>query len=418
MNYSLGNMLSRGGSLNANGLSLDLQFATDKSLTARKGPTPIFTRASTGTFIGSNGLIQSAAINAARFDHDPITLACKGLLIEESRTNILTGNSQDLSGSGWTGLGLANNDPLIADPRGTVGGVYYVTLNERLCSFNGSGTVMCLSFFAKQRTGGGTGVTIQVFQNTTPSAINLGTQLFLFTGTMTPATNFTSLTRTEYPNGWYRFTAVLTAPSGSFNSSARIDIEGAISSNYTWGFQVEAGAFPTSYIPTITGSVVRSADVCSITGSDFTGMYNQSEGSVFVKGSSSGRGAGTFGTASFFFDVALNTNNRISFIATSGTVRPEINSSSVSNYLPTGKTYTSNTIISSSLGIRNGETSSAFLDNSAYTGGTNLLLTAPSVTSFNIGRASSNTNFCNGHIQSVRYFKKRLADAKLQALTV
>jgi hypothetical protein len=60
MKYALGNMLNGGGGLNPDGLSLDLQFAADKTLTARRGPTPDFTRGSTATFVGSDGLIQSA----------------------------------------------------------------------------------------------------------------------------------------------------------------------------------------------------------------------------------------------------------------------------------------------------------------------------------------------------------------------
>jgi hypothetical protein len=48
-----------------------------------------FTRSTTATFVGSNGLIQSAAINAPRFDFDPVTLAPKGFLIEEQRINLL-----------------------------------------------------------------------------------------------------------------------------------------------------------------------------------------------------------------------------------------------------------------------------------------------------------------------------------------
>ena len=48
-----------------------------------------FTRTTTATFVGSNGLIQSSAINAPRFDYNPTTLAPLGLLIEEQRTNLL-----------------------------------------------------------------------------------------------------------------------------------------------------------------------------------------------------------------------------------------------------------------------------------------------------------------------------------------
>jgi hypothetical protein len=46
--------------------------------------------------------------------------------------------------------------------------------------------------------------------------------------------------------------------------------------------QLEAGAFPTSYIPTTTAAVTRSADVASITGSAFSSWYRQDEGTVFA----------------------------------------------------------------------------------------------------------------------------------------
>ncbi|WP_230683674.1 hypothetical protein, partial [Streptococcus pneumoniae] len=47
-----------------------------------------FTRASGATYIGTDGLLQLAASGAPRFDYDPIKLACRGLLIEEARTNL------------------------------------------------------------------------------------------------------------------------------------------------------------------------------------------------------------------------------------------------------------------------------------------------------------------------------------------
>lgn len=48
-----------------------------------------FTRSSTATYVASSGLLTSAATNAPRFDYDPVTLAPKGLLVEEQRTNLL-----------------------------------------------------------------------------------------------------------------------------------------------------------------------------------------------------------------------------------------------------------------------------------------------------------------------------------------
>ena len=63
--------------------SLNLDFAKTKAL----DPRVTFTRASTGTFVGANDLIQTAASGAPRFDHNPATGESLGLLVEEARTN-------------------------------------------------------------------------------------------------------------------------------------------------------------------------------------------------------------------------------------------------------------------------------------------------------------------------------------------
>ena len=410
ISFGLGLSLARagGGTLNPDELSLDLAFALDKTLAARQGPTPTFTRASTATFVGSDGLIQSAAINEPRFDHDPITLVSKGLLIEESRTNVLNGNSENLSGSGWAGAGVANNDPLIADPTGTVGGVYYVTVSEKICNFNGSGNVMCISFFAKQRSGGGNGVTIQIFRNTTAPALSLGTQTFLFTGTMIPSSNFSSLTRTEYPNGWYRFTAFVTAPSGAFNSSARIDIEGAVSSNYTWGIDIGAGSFSTSYTPTIDAPLTRSADVCSITGADFTSFYNQSEGTMLVNAVTPASGDRTV------LSTDDNTANEMIRLRTEGT-NPlfKVTDGGSEVVAIDAGTVTANTAFKLAGAYKLDDFASSISGGAAVTDTSGTL---PTVDRMRIGEGQGG-NTMRGHIARIQYFRKRLSNAKLQTLT-
>ena len=48
-----------------------------------------FTRSTTGTYLGSDGLLKSAAIDEARIEYDAEG-NCLGLLVEEARTNLLT----------------------------------------------------------------------------------------------------------------------------------------------------------------------------------------------------------------------------------------------------------------------------------------------------------------------------------------
>jgi hypothetical protein len=58
--------------------------------TASLDPRVTFTRAgNTATVTNSSGYVVPINADLPRFDYDPITLVCKGLLIEESRTNVL-----------------------------------------------------------------------------------------------------------------------------------------------------------------------------------------------------------------------------------------------------------------------------------------------------------------------------------------
>jgi hypothetical protein len=75
----------------------------------------------------------------------------------------------------------------------------------------------------------------------------------------------------DFPNR-KNYTFTPTAGSSTFTVSG--DVKFA---------QLEAGAFPTSYIPTTTTSVTRNADVVSMTGTNFSSWYNASEGAFMVE---------------------------------------------------------------------------------------------------------------------------------------
>jgi len=75
--------------------ALDLLFAQNQSLVDVVSGQPLVTlsRASSGTFFDSAGVLQTASTNAPPFDHNPETGESLGLLVEEARTNHIRNNT-------------------------------------------------------------------------------------------------------------------------------------------------------------------------------------------------------------------------------------------------------------------------------------------------------------------------------------
>jgi hypothetical protein len=93
----------------------------------------------------------------------------------------------------------------------------------------------------------------------------------------------------SYGNGWYR--CIISKAASSANEIVRInmlptatfaDFAGdGTSGIYVFGAQYETGSVATSYIPTTTGTVTRSADVISVTG--VAGLIGQTEGTMYAE---------------------------------------------------------------------------------------------------------------------------------------
>ncbi len=60
-----------------------------------------FTRTGSASRVNASGLVESVSADTARFDYDPVTLACKGLLIEVTRENVIT-NSANWNAASWS----------------------------------------------------------------------------------------------------------------------------------------------------------------------------------------------------------------------------------------------------------------------------------------------------------------------------
>jgi hypothetical protein len=210
----LGNQL---WDLAGNRPSLDLPFADNKSLVdATTGANLVdFTRASSGTFVGSDGLIKTAATNAPRFDHDPTTGESLGLLVEESRTNLLL-QSEEFDDAAWMKARVTVTANAVAAPDGTTTAEKMIanTANDSHFLFQGgsfvSGVEYVLSVFAKKEEWDfiRLGFPSDRFAGSGRSAcfdLNNGTVGDTQSGVTASIVNFN--------NGWYRCSIKATANS-------------------------------------------------------------------------------------------------------------------------------------------------------------------------------------------------------------
>ena len=271
--------------------TLDLAFAATKAL----DPRITFTRASTGTYVGSNGTLRTAGINEARFDHSPLTLESLGLLVEEARTNLLV-RSEEFENVAWTPSNAATPTANIAvAPNGTLTADKIIT-NNGLSSglvFQtfalSASTTYTFSAYAKAVEWGWT-----TLQLRGPENVSAGAWFDLTNGSVGTIDAGVSATIQAVGNGWYRCAVTKTTSTGVSTSRQRIYTTNAnsvfttgdgTSGIYVWGAQLEEGAFPTSYIPTTSATATRAADVASITGSNFSSWYRQNAGTFFWSGS-------------------------------------------------------------------------------------------------------------------------------------
>jgi hypothetical protein len=299
--------------------SLDLRFAESKSLVdAVSGQQLItFTRASDGAVVNSAGQIEIVAANVPRFDHNPVTGESLGLLVEEQRTNLLL-RSEEFDDATWFKANLSATGNVATAPDGNVTADKLVedtasSTHVALQSFNiTSGTTYTLSCYAKAA---GRNFAQLLFVGGFASNV---TAIFDLTNGSIGATGGSPVTTsTSMGNGWYRLSITATATT---TTSTSIQIRPAIASNaanyqgdgtsgiFAWGAQLETGAFPTSYIPTTATAVTRSADVVSISGSNFSAWFNGLQGTMFASGFVEGRGAGSFSRLFAFVGANAGTD--------------------------------------------------------------------------------------------------------------
>jgi hypothetical protein len=334
--------------------------------------------------------------------------------------------SEEIDNASWTKTNSSVIDNTVVSPDGALTGDKFVSTSGSLGFIvqpvsQTSGTSYALSVFAKA----GEYSFCQLRINTSVSAITRA-YFNLSNGTLTGVANCTA-SIIPVGNGWYRCSIVYTATVTTANGGQRIygqvnaadTVSDGVSGIYIWGAQLEAGAFPTSYIPTVASQVTRSADAASMTGANFSSWYRADEGAFFVE-------AEMYPAQSTFFRWLLSAN---SSSGTSGTNRVDFtvpSNSSILRFITNSGGVSSGTMQAAITLGSTFKAAGSYKTNDmgvSFNGGSALTTTtgfAPTdVNRLYIGGvADSGVGFNSSiRIKKIAYYPKRLANSELAALT-
>ena len=253
--------------------SLSFNFANSKTL----DPRIQYQRRGTATYFDDSGVMRYATHNVPRIDHDPSTGECKGLLVEEERTNFMP-HPNEFGFGQWSTPGLVPIQNVGLAPDGTYSADLIMldySYTSRHFGYRGvtgaflSGMTYNISCYFKAY--GGFSETCKLgyrVDSDTQSGDLYGSGFQIDAGE--PA-----------GNGWYRHSlTVAVSTNATFNFAEFIlgDQNGyqptAGTGVYMWGFTVEKASnntgatFPTSFIPTKANLTGRASTTATYTRSD------------------------------------------------------------------------------------------------------------------------------------------------------
>ena len=367
-------------------------------------------------------LLRTAAANEWPREFDPVTGECLGRSVWESRTNLLL-RSEEFDNAYWekTNVSASANQTIAPDgtltadliTENTASGFHVV---QR--AFTTSAVIYSLTIFAKAGTRNWLQLRITDGTNLHAAFFNLST------GAVGTVTASAVATITSIGNGWYRCSvtppsAVLASASGymqyAFGSADNTpNYTGNGTGNmFIWGAQLEAGAFPTPYIPTVASQITRLADSAVMTGTNFSSWFNPEQGCLFrevlVVANAGGVHAfvGSGNLTNIEFGTSASALNYLIYVEDNNAVIASLTEAS-SNY---------------PAGVFHKFASSYKTDNFAASGNGRPVLTDTSgnvpllAEILRIGNYNGTTNFLNGYIKRLTYYPQALTSANLQAIT-
>jgi uncharacterized protein YmfQ (DUF2313 family) len=393
--------------------TLDLNFVQDTYRSGANNTTfaglITFTRSSTGTYFDAAGVLQTAAINAPRFDHHPVTKAPLGLMIEAANTNLATNSESINVGIGVT---ITPNSRAAPDANMTadlvvetsLNGEHYgndinlaVTAGQTMMwsCFVADGPSANREFYLRLATGVSAGVK---FNPRTKTLTNIGAASSGFV---------------ELANGWFRvwLTAVVVNTGNLvgrlqlMNNGASIYTGDNTSGMYMWGRQLCLAEGVDSYIPTGATAVTRAADVAAV--NTLTPWFSPARGTLYAEATNFGTSGSTI--------AQIGTLADRNYVAVAPVGVPGTGGGTVVG-------GTSQAGLQAALGAPGQKVAYAYSTNDfacAVNGaltGTDTSGALPTPSSMLLGSYAAG-GITNCYIRQITYSPKRLSNERLQAMT-
>ena len=385
------------------------------------------TRSTTATYVDPvSKLVKTAGANEVRVEKG-------GLVVEESRTNILT---QSNNFTTWNLYNVTINSNVETAPDGTTTAskMQWSSSSNRNMVFlqptaNVTQTHTC-SFYAKADEWNYAVVAMQPPGGGQPRyyiTVDLTTgDVEEYTQNSPTQTNYDV---TQLPNGWWRVSATANvnaagktqvqmevgmSPNNTFGYSVSGTPDGT-SGIYIWGAQHEQGTFLTSYIPTSGSTVTRNADELSFLNNNLNSWYNNNQGAFLIDINALG----------FNGDYArlmqTNQNHRFEYSQFSSSSAKAIHFNWLNggtSRTPLGTAPLGKFNIAANYSI--GNVSSICIDgaetlrSSGNTAGT-AAHTAP--TELRLCRQSGNSQYLSSYVKRLVFYQAPIANTALEALT-
>jgi hypothetical protein len=351
-------------------------------------------------------MTTTAAYQGPRFDYDPLSLQCKGLLMEETRVNYLIDSEfadglpasrNGISAVAFAGLTMGTGLSLQnANPSTTY---FYVTNYAVPAS-----SQRVISIFVRMDDGGAPSFGSP--SNSSP----LNDFVFNLGNTVLPPVAANGGMVEDYGGGLYRVSMAVTTTASPNSNCGVIKYPGNSTRGFSCsGIMVEAGNDVTSYAPTGSGSgITRSADAAAVSGASFSDKYNPNEGTLIVDwGRNSLATGGARGLVSL--DDGTTAQRMLVYADTVGRAY-------LVNGSPTGPfnlgTFPERIRQSIALAYAAGDFAGTMNGRAPQTAAA----TPPTVDRMNIG-GGPGLSVLNGHIRRIRYYDARMPNSEMQAGT-